>query len=901
MSRSRFITVVGVVVGAIAATRLFAKPEITVPSVVLLDLFFLLLAGVLLYRIPATLSIGKEFSRLLFGFVLLALFNLLKLFLLQFLSQNVPLTYIDHWNAMLAFLPSLGVAWITIILIRVGGEMWFQIRRRVIIHAVIILFAIIFQANRFFVVLIALEVALYAIPYRWVENIEEKDRSWALLLLLLSPLYAVVALGGISGTIFDILFKEDPVQTIQFTTFTQILRYIIAIFFILLPIRIIVHAFQGGYGFRIPIRVKLAFTYLFSTIIPGILLVAILLVAVFTGIGTLRARAVGELLTTELDRLAALLDDRQLSDMTNSDSVAIGVYREISKNDLFDPKSPDFRNFAIPPDPLSPNPMNQQQLEPSLSITPEEKFFNIMSRIGGGLSTEGNVEGVWVKVKQAPALISMPDTLPHAPGWSDEYQQFRCLLPLQNRRTALGAIRRFPGDNDKVYIALKPLNKSMLDKFRSIIGSDLTIHPNTSFAEDISVGADSDEGISLDLNGGQGLMQPIHSTNRDAGSSNFWKRSIYHGIHGYMNPSHVDDEGKQRHLMAFIVVRSSILDMLSSLYSAQGLNRVVIYILLNLTILLLLAVLFSSLLGLGINRTITRGVAALREGTESLRKGNLDTKIELKSIDELGDLATGFNKMTRDLRHMVAQMAVKERLEQEIEIARNIQQNLLPQTLPNHDGYDIFGKSEPAQEVGGDYYDAITTPENQIGIAIADVSGKGVAAALLMSNLQAGLRLIARADSSLAEVVQRINLLIYRNSTLETFITFFIGYIDPLTNILRYINAGHDTPAIIRGERTIDLDVGGMMLGAFDTASYEEGSIQLEPGDILVMYTDGFSESKNEEEEEFGRERILSTIRAHHNESAEDIFNAVLDGVSSFSSQLQHAEDDLTMLIVKHT
>lgn len=195
--------------------------------------------------------------------------------------------------------------------------------------------------------------------------------------------------------------------------------------------------------------------------------------------------------------------------------------------------------------------------------------------------------------------------------------------------------------------------------------------------------------------------------------------------------------------------------------------------------------------------------------------------------DELGSLADSFNKMTRDLRNMLDEMGQKERLEREVQIARNIQKRLLPDTLPTLDGFDLAGRSEPATEVGGDYFDADLLPGNRLGIAIGDVSGKGVAGAMLMSNLQAGLYVIAREDIKLDEMISRLNQMIFMNSTPEMFITFFMGIIDLERNILWYINAGHDHPIVLRNGSAYHLESGGVMLGVFEDASYTIGRFRL--------------------------------------------------------------------------
>ena len=209
-----------------------------------------------------------------------------------------------------------------------------------------------------------------------------------------------------------------------------------------------------------------------------------------------------------------------------------------------------------------------------------------------------------------------------------------------------------------------------------------------------------------------------------------------------------------------------------------------------------------------------------------------------------------------------AEAAKRERINREIEIAREVQERLFPQDYPSVAGVDYWGYCRPALGIGGDYYDFIQLKSGKLGIAIGDVSGKGVAAALLMSNLHASLRGQTMAQiSDLAMLMSNINVLMYQASTSSRYATFFYGEYDPSTRMLQFINAGHNAPMVVRGEECIRLEAGGPVVGLLNKAVYEQMSCQLHPGDILVGYTDGVSEAMTLDDEEWGEERMLEAIR----------------------------------------
>jgi sigma-B regulation protein RsbU (phosphoserine phosphatase) len=239
-------------------------------------------------------------------------------------------------------------------------------------------------------------------------------------------------------------------------------------------------------------------------------------------------------------------------------------------------------------------------------------------------------------------------------------------------------------------------------------------------------------------------------------------------------------------------------------------------------------------------------------------------------------------------------------MEEELNVARNIQKKLLPKAFPSIESYEIYGVNHSSKQVGGDYYDIISLDDQRIALAIGDVSGKGVPASLLMANLQAALRVLIKIDLPLNEVVSRLNHLIYENTTTDKFITFFVAILNIKTHELEYVNAGHNNPVLRkRSGELIFLDKGGLILGVLPEYTYELGQAKLQPGDLLLAYTDGVNEAVNEKGDEWGEEALYDLVRQHNqNEPIQELIDRILVAIDKFAGNIPQA-DDVTMLGLK--
>jgi len=248
------------------------------------------------------------------------------------------------------------------------------------------------------------------------------------------------------------------------------------------------------------------------------------------------------------------------------------------------------------------------------------------------------------------------------------------------------------------------------------------------------------------------------------------------------------------------------------------------------------------------------------------------------------------------------EVAQRERPNREVEIAREVQERLFPQELPIVAGLDFTGACRPALGVGGDYYDFLALPGGQLGIAIGDVSGKGIAAALLMASLQASLRAEAtRAPENLAGLIANVNRLVYQSSTSNRYATFFYAQYDPAKLTLAYVNAGHNPPMLFRKKgEIVRLTTGGTVVGLLESFPYQQETVTLHPGDVLVAFTDGISEAMNPAEEEWGEENLTRAVQAGAASSASELLFQILTAADAFASGARQ-HDDMTLIVLRVT
>jgi sigma-B regulation protein RsbU (phosphoserine phosphatase) len=240
-----------------------------------------------------------------------------------------------------------------------------------------------------------------------------------------------------------------------------------------------------------------------------------------------------------------------------------------------------------------------------------------------------------------------------------------------------------------------------------------------------------------------------------------------------------------------------------------------------------------------------------------------------------------------------------KRIESDLQQAAKIQKDLLPKENPRLEGYDISGLNVPCYEVGGDYYDFIPIDADRLGIVIADVSGKGISASLLMASLRAALLADVHPRYEIALMAARLNDFVFKSSGLSSFITFFYGELDQRSGELRYVNAGHNPPFVVSAEGQLSaLGSSGFPLGMFPKVTYETGAVKLGPGDLVVLFTDGIPEGRNAQSEDFGEDRLKNLVLDQRGLSALQLSRKIIEDVQGFATGTEPC-DDITLVIIK--
>ena len=264
----------------------------------------------------------------------------------------------------------------------------------------------------------------------------------------------------------------------------------------------------------------------------------------------------------------------------------------------------------------------------------------------------------------------------------------------------------------------------------------------------------------------------------------------------------------------------------------------------------------------------------------------------------VGILLHTYDAMRRQLEASFLTLRVKESLEREVEIAREVQRELLPRGYPLVRGLEIAGACIPAIGVGGDYYDFLPLQDERIGLVIADVSGKGIPAALLMAGLQASVRSLALPGVPPCEINRRLNDMLHQSTSASRYATLFFGLYDPCDRSLHYSNAGHFPPIHIGAHGAAYLSQGGLPIGLMPSSLYGEGRRELGLGDLLALYTDGVVEAPNGNGEEFGNARLVELLTRYHEEPLSELLSRVIDAVDSWSGGgVPH--DDITLVLAR--
>ncbi len=378
-----------------------------------------------------------------------------------------------------------------------------------------------------------------------------------------------------------------------------------------------------------------------------------------------------------------------------------------------------------------------------------------------------------------------------------------------------------------------------------------------------------------------------------------------------------------------LIVHSRLSALYGRLFRTLGqLTQVIIYAIAGTAVFFAIIELFALFIGLGLTRTITKSVGELYKGTQHVNRGDFSYRIPVRSKDQLAALETSFNSMNESLQRLMAEQKEKQRMENELAIAQEVQAQLFPKQTTEMESLEVFGACQPARTVSGDYYDFLPLGPERLGIAVGDISGKGISAALLMATVHSAVRayefgrmpamsghLVAAGattthvlemtsgpppdnDFSPANVLSVLNRQLYHSTPTEKYATLFLSVYDARTRTLNYSNAGHLPPIIIHKDRSVRrLDTPGLVVGLFDAQGYVEESVSLAPGDVFLAYSDGVTEPENEFGE-FGEERLIGLIQQKRHLPLLAISDAVAAAVADWIGT-DEQPDDFTLVLAR--
>jgi sigma-B regulation protein RsbU (phosphoserine phosphatase) len=615
------------------------------------------------------------------------------------------------------------------------------------------------------------------------------------------------------------------------------------------------------------LRRRLILAYLFIAVVPIILILVLVAIKDFLSSGQFAAYLVAAKLRDHSEKLHEL----------NRSVAHVAQVIEARTPDEFLSR---LEAFSVPD--LMMHASSFPELELTIHLGPRQKAFTV----GGKPSEEPVRIPAWLKEGEFSGIVVDGD-----------------LLALR------AASRAVTGLGELTVIHTQPISPRLLDHMGAGIGP-VSVLPSEDFrgpvggpSGPIRFRVPNDEGqyTHSDMIQSKEVRLPEPVTFLDSpvvGTST-------------LEPAQWDSPGQRisgRPVFVFVTSRISTLnrEMLAALGSFSR-AYVILFIVVGLVFLGIELV--SLIIGVRLTRSITSTVDQLYDATERVKGGDLSYRINMPARDQLSALGEAFDSMTESVQRLLREVQEKSKLEGELAVAREVQAELFPDRVPQVAGLDLHGICHPARTVSGDYFDFLKLGDRWVGLALADVSGKGISAALLMAAIQSALRAQhtdglspAGLDRAIplapAEVVARLNRQLFESTSREKYATFFYALYDAETHKLSYTNAGHLPPLLFRGGQILRLAQGGPVVGLFRNLNYEQGEVELKPGDLLLAYSDGVTEPENTFGEEFGEERIIEVVRrampCTSDELVEEIYHAVNDWTGS-----PELQDDLTLVVAR--
>jgi sigma-B regulation protein RsbU (phosphoserine phosphatase) len=495
------------------------------------------------------------------------------------------------------------------------------------------------------------------------------------------------------------------------------------------------------------------------------------------------------------------------------------------------------------------------------------------------------------------------------------------------------------GGSDLIVVTSEPFDKELVGKIAENLG-EITLY-TTGISTDEATpkqGQDAAQAavsysakqktkggdIVIESNKGKGVLGPDFRVGKLPQSTDIFDPEITFGA-----PLGVVDwlNGEKQYIGAALQVTTRPAVLYTHLFAALGeFVRGVAYFLVGVGILFAIIELVALIIGTRMTRTVTAAVAQLHEATRHVDRGDFSHRIPVKSKDQLADLALSFNSMTASIEKLILEQKEKQRLENELSIAQEVQAQLFPRQVSELESLEVHGFCRPARTVSGDYYDFLTASSHKLILAVGDISGKGISAALLMATIHSAVRAYSvenlpqmrepvavgavagsgRVMATWPEGVEvspgallgLLNHQLYESTPPEKYATLFLGIYDGRTHQLTYSNGGHLPPILIGKDGAVRrLEAGGTVVGLFDNMTYQEASVQMHAGEVFIAYSDGVTEPENEFGE-FGEQRLIEIVRDNRDRSLPEISQLVTTAVDNWIGDREQP-DDVTLVLAR--
>ncbi|HEY4708564.1 MAG TPA: SpoIIE family protein phosphatase [Candidatus Acidoferrales bacterium] len=587
------------------------------------------------------------------------------------------------------------------------------------------------------------------------------------------------------------------------------------------------------------LRNRLIVAYLFMAIVPVVLLVSMIGIATYLFYLQLGAH----LLNDAVQARTNLID-------TDADTIAGAIEREASQ-------------MSAP-------------VGPSVLARP----------VIAGLIADEQTEwpGLTVSVNRGQPLLATTDG-----------KRFARMVAYEDQLSFVAAQRRSVPAGTFTVLVIAPMTSEVLDDFPEELGPIQMI-----LMRPLAPGAT--RAFSIEINDKPFVPgEQIASSKRTLPSTRSWLDPHFHGSSTF-DVFHIEEPGKdapKTPVLASFWLRPVLVNQ--GLFNSMGaLGPYLIAILGAAGLIFLVLEIAALATGTVLTRTITRSVGDLYDATLHVRRGDFGHRVRVANRDQLGALGESFNEMTSSISELIEGQRERQRLENEVEIAREVQQQLFPHTIPSLPGLELAGICRPARVVSGDYYDFIPLDGTRVGIALADISGKGIFAALLMASLQAALRSTASLETSAgsAEIVSRLNKHLFRNTSDDRYATLFYAVYDSQAKTLTYTNAGHLAPFFVERGSVRSLDQGGTVVGMFEESAYTECTLAVGPGTLMVAFSDGLTEPESVYGEEFGMERLNAEVLRLRDARAARIAENLIAAAEQWAGTPEQA-DDMTVVVAR--